>query len=351
MKLFFNFSTVAGIFISILSMLYLVKINSIFNDSAKHGFSILLNENIQDQNAVKIESINQEGLMAYTDGTMQMRWRNGMLLLRHFSVKHHSHNWNADIFFSPTAGVVEQFIRTNHYDKNNIYQWTNNLFVITDVVGFYDIYINNIKETSYCLGVIYMLILGMAGWCLVLNLKEKHIFSGKFIFCIVIISGSIPISFILSQEWLLINIPSLNDSEIIAINNQTNKLLQSSTSTNFINLNEAMKLKTNHIKNAFVAKPPIIPIEYVRYNINPLVYIFAGRNLTDPTLINKAMTYCKIGNNVWLGQYDDLIKKTQEFNRFRYKYIFAWLLFSGGFLWFAWWIRRRHPIFTEEKAQ
>jgi len=82
-----------------------------------------------------------------------------------------------------------------------------------------------------------------------------------------------------------------------------------------------------HNGEVFLSKAPFFPYDYIRINVDLYNYLFWGPDLeaTTMTKINPYMTYTKLSDGFWLGQYTDYINWEKRLYFCYYVALFSWL--------------------------
>jgi len=339
--------TVKCIFIYIYMPIVLSGCLFMYLNPIDYRYIYITNEAIQNRYGERTDQLIAEGKKYFVENPLRTQgYDYNVLKLRYFD-----RGSSQYLGFSLTKEATKDFFK-QHSRYQLIQEWNQHLFFVSCNSS---VYLRD-YELIYAMKMyVYWGIWALGMFLLFLlvlplyffpktSMKLNRKYDVTYYRTVLILFIALNI-FIIGGEPLLFPYMSFNSifdqTASKTINTETGKLLQTVPSVKFIDQDIPKDLRKIGVKSIFIAKSPEFFYEYVRYELNPLMFIFSGNNLSDPKRINSAMTYRKLGDNVWLGQYEDLIKKTQEFNHVRLCYTCIWLLATGGFLWFAWWIRRR----------
>lgn len=301
--------------------IYMTEIRTI-----NHYYMDITNEAILDRYGEKITKLLADGKKDIID----YKPDNNVVTLHSFFASRGS---SGELKFALDEKALDNYISERGPTYNN-YIWNKHLFYSFFT---YPGYLVNYEEIYNGTQRLYLIILVLG--ILVLSIKTDLAMDKKCFKVVIIMFIIINISAILfeskSTKLMFFNVPTLDHDVAVKIRTQTKELLKSTSSVKFTDKHIPNDLSTIGINGIFIAKKPDLLQEYIRYNINPFMFIIAGNNLSDPKIINHAMTYRKLGDNVWLGQYENFVKKTQQFNHFRYNYTLIWLFSTVFFLCYA----------------
>ena len=233
------------------------------------------------------------------------------------------------LYYSPNEKTMGNYISSD--SDIELYKWNENIYYVTQFKKLIT-YANKelmvrcliILALSYITAIVFTIfVYRNTTSCVIANMFTLVV----MLFLILVFAVYITAWTYRIGLFELGKSPAIDSELCIKIKNIAKKLQQSEKGTVYKKMMSIELSGFNSIE-VFIAKHPTFPIEYVRFNINPFTYLFVGDEIKDPKTINKYMDYEKICDGVWLGKYTELIKNTEEMNRFCYFYITGiWAIF------------------------